>query len=61
MSDSKNLINGTSASETLTGTAEDDFIKTNGGVDVVYGYGGDDDINARLTYPSDPNSTAYTY
>ena len=48
MSDLKNIINGTSASETLTGTSGNDLIKPRDGSDIVYGKKGDDEINAYV-------------
>jgi Ca2+-binding RTX toxin-like protein len=42
-------INGTSESETLTGTDGVDRIYTRGGLDIVYGGDGDDEINGYLT------------
>jgi hypothetical protein len=46
MPDPKNIINGTSDSETLTGTLGNDLIKPRDGIDIVYGKKGDDEINA---------------
>ena len=46
MSDPKNIIYGTSASETLTGTAGDDDIRSGGGNDYILAGDGDDWVNA---------------
>ena len=66
MSDLKNIINGTSASETLTGTSGNDLIKPRDGSDIVYGKKGDDEINAyaddagsRKFYTMNGTLTAY--
>lgn len=50
-------INGTAASETLNGTDDADFIKTNGGIDIVVAGDGDDWINGN---PKDSNLSDYT-
>ena len=46
-------ITGKSSSETLRGTDEADRIIPNGGEDIIYGGGGDDEINGYLTDPTD--------
>ena len=50
-------INGTAASETLNGTDDADFIKTNGGIDIVVAGDGNDWINGN---PKDSNLSDYT-
>ncbi|HIL61719.1 MAG TPA: hypothetical protein EYG31_13920 [Porticoccaceae bacterium] len=66
MPDPKNIINGTSDSETLTGTSGNDLIKPRDGIDIVYGKKGDDEINAyvddsgsRKFYTTNGTLTAY--
>ena len=53
MSDPKNIIYGTSASETLNGTAGDDDIRSGGGNDYILAGAGDDYVNSTLNgyYP----------
>jgi len=46
-------ITGKSSSETLRGTDEADRIIPNGGEDIIYGGGGDDEINGYLADPTD--------
>ena len=46
-------ITGKSSSETLRGTADADRIIPNGGEDIIYGGGGDDEINGYLVDPTD--------
>ncbi|MDC1231660.1 M57 family metalloprotease [Gammaproteobacteria bacterium] len=46
-------ITGKSSSETLRGTDEADRIIPNGGEDIIYGGGGDDEINGYLSDPID--------
>ena len=48
MSDPKNIIYGTSASETLNGTAGDDDILSGGGNDYILAGAGDDYVNSTL-------------